>query len=322
MLERHNASPIEILVAVDGSEHSTAATHLIGDLPLPPGSEVTVLGVVTPRRSPTRELMTALDEPIMYLQGKGIQVKTGLLHGHPTEALVDFANEHRPHLMILAAKGQPATLNMLLGGKAQRIVEQAMWPIMIVRAPYRGLQRILLTTDGSLNSQEAAEYLANFPLPENTHIHILHVLMQSQAIVLPRSGSLMAGTENWEALNPPPELQVKKGQGILDETRKSLRSFRINVKTILTVGPIAEKILQTVESQQIDLLVAGSRGLGTVKSWLLGSVSRQLMYECKCSILIIPEQLEVRNLRPDSRNDKEYDDEQAGSDINPRNPAR
>lgn len=293
VLERHNASPIEIQFAVDGSEHSTAATHLIGHLPLPPGSQVTALGVLTPRRSPGRaELMEALDEVKRQLQSKGIQANTGLLHGHPAEVLIDFANEHRPDLMIVGAKGLHARLGILLGGVAQQVVERAAWPIMVVRAPYSGLQRVLLTTDGSLNSQEAAECLAKFPLPDKTQVQVLHVLTRSEVPVLPRSGSLMAGAENWEALIPSPELQIKAGQAILDETLKRLRSSRITVKSILTVGPIAEKILETVESQQIDLIVAGSRGLSAVKAWMLGSVSRSLIYYSKCSILIIPERME------------------------------
>ena len=41
-----------IQLAADGSEHSMAATQLVRDLLLPPGSEITILGVLTPGRPP------------------------------------------------------------------------------------------------------------------------------------------------------------------------------------------------------------------------------------------------------------------------------
>jgi nucleotide-binding universal stress UspA family protein len=63
--------------------------------------------------------MAALDDVKMHLQAKGIQVITGLLHGHPAAALIDFANEHRPDLMVVGARGLHATLGILLGGVAQ-----------------------------------------------------------------------------------------------------------------------------------------------------------------------------------------------------------
>jgi nucleotide-binding universal stress UspA family protein len=42
-----------------------------------------------------------------------------------------------------------------------------------------------------------------------------------------------------------------------------------------------------VKQNQIDLIVAGSRGLSRVRSWLLGSVSRKLVHYSGCSVLIV-----------------------------------
>jgi nucleotide-binding universal stress UspA family protein len=36
----------------------------------------------------------------------------------------------------------------------------------------------------------------------------------------------------------------------------------------------------------VDLIVAGSNGLGRVRAWLLGSVSRKLVYYSERSVLI------------------------------------
>ena len=85
-------SPISIIVAVDGSEYARAATHFLCDLALPAGSEVTVLAVLTPRQTPGQAaLLAALDGAQRLLEHNEVKVYTGLLHGHPAEALAQYA---------------------------------------------------------------------------------------------------------------------------------------------------------------------------------------------------------------------------------------
>jgi hypothetical protein len=82
-LGRQKSTPVVVQLVVDGSNDSIAAKHLLGSLPLPPGSQVTALGVVRPRQSPAQDLLAMLDETKMHLQGNDIQVNVGLLYGNP-----------------------------------------------------------------------------------------------------------------------------------------------------------------------------------------------------------------------------------------------
>jgi nucleotide-binding universal stress UspA family protein len=301
-LERQNLSPIAIQLAVDGSESSFAAAHLIGDLPLPPGSQVTALGVLTPRRSPGRGALTAaLDDVKMRLQAKGIQVFTGLLHGRPAAALIDFANEHRPDLMVVGARGRRATLGILLGGVAQQIVEHARWPVLVVRSPYDGLRRVLLVTDGSANSQRAVDYIVQIPLPRNIELHAVHVLppLETPDTHIPAS---MAGMSTASPLfshigdraaTRHAEAEEHQGQMLLTQTVGELKAGQFEAVPVLRRGDAATEILKHAKAHKVNWIVTGSRGFSAVKGWLLGSVARQLIYQCKCSVLLIPEQMDV-----------------------------
>lgn len=51
-------------------------------------------------------------------------------------------------------------------------------------------------------------------------------------------------------------------------------------------GQPAEVLLR--ESQDADLLVVGSRGLGGFKSLLLGSVGQQVVHHATCPVVIVP----------------------------------
>jgi nucleotide-binding universal stress UspA family protein len=285
------------MLAVDGSEHSLAAAHLIRDLPLPPNSEVTALAVLTPRHTPGRAaLLAALDEVHAILLSKEVDAKTGLLHGHPAEELTNFANEHRPDLMVVGAKGLRATLGILLGGVAQQVVEYAQWPVLVVRSPYAGLWRVLLVTDGSPHSQRAVDYLTQFPLPAGAEVRAMHVLPPLAQPDLALMARPMTGVEMIPPLSSheadlaaarQAEVEEREGQALLAQTIETLKSHDIGAARHLVRGDAATEIIEHVKSHEIDLVVAGSRGLSAIKGWWLGSVSRKLVHYAGCSVLIV-----------------------------------
>jgi nucleotide-binding universal stress UspA family protein len=289
------SGPKSFVVAVDGSEHALAATHLLGDLPLPAGSEVTVLAVLTPRHTPGRAaLLAALDEAQRLLKHNGLKINTRLLDGQPAEALAQYAQAHQPDLLVVGAKGQRATASILVGGVAQQLVEHVQHPVLMVRAPYAGLRRILLVVDGSPHSQCAVDYLAHFPLSSQIELTVMNVLPP-----LPGPTSLMYvgayGVVQLPVLDDnskklaaeQAEAEEQEGKQLLARTVEALPKTQIEAARILARGDAATEILEHVQKHAIDLIVAGSRGLGAVKGWLLGSVSRKLIHYAGCSVLIV-----------------------------------
>jgi len=115
---------MNLLLAVDGSEHAEAAARLVRDLPLPRESTITVLAVLMPRNaSDHAELEQALQNTKEILGDMKPSVKTELLTGYPAEQISEYAAAHIPDLIVLGAKGRRATLGILLGGVVQQIVE-------------------------------------------------------------------------------------------------------------------------------------------------------------------------------------------------------
>ena len=55
----------------------------------------------------------------------------------------------------------------------------------------------------------------------------------------------------------------------------------------------ADKIVETAKLESCDLIVMGSRGLGGIKEFFLGSVSDRVADEAPCPVLII------KNIRQD-----------------------
>ncbi len=299
--------PLNILLAFDGSQHSLSAIDLLRDLPLAAESKVSVIGVLIPRKSSNHAILeSALEQANQMLKATGFDSNSEVNVGNPAETIIGFANKIHPDLIVAGAKGLRHTLGILLGGVAQQIVEYAEQPVLVVRAPYRGLKKLLLVTDGSLSSQAAVEYLAGanrdkpgehcerFPLPPGIKIYLMHVLPPSP------SPELLA--RSWpigpDILPPIPldreseaawlKEEENRGAELLEKTNDYLLKWSgLQATPILVRGDAATEIIQYVKANEIDLILAGSRGLSEMRSWLLGSVSRKLVHYAGCSVLII-----------------------------------
>ena len=283
---------MKILLADDGSPHAQAAVKLLKELPLPPKSRVHVLRVFQPGQiDALRHMERNLKQTEGNLLGAGIKVDANLVLGYPAEKIVETAKKMKPDIILIGAKGLRATLGILLGGVAQQVVEYACCPVLIVRAPYHGLRHILLVTDGSLFSQRAVRYLGKFPLPEKTDVHLIHVLppLTTPVIMEPYFG----GRDAYVSLyNPEEEAKTKAkqkraGDALLERTRNLLLKQGIESTPVLLRGDAATEIINYTDKEDIDLIVAGSRGLSSFQGWLMGSVSRKLVHYSNCSVLIV-----------------------------------
>jgi nucleotide-binding universal stress UspA family protein len=279
-----------ILLADDGSDHARAAIQLLLRLSLTPDTHTTILRVFGSQQATEAfQLEAALKENCSRLLDKGLPADPELLLGSPAEKIIEYAEQHHNDLIVLGARGLRATLGILLGGVAQQVIEYAPCPVLVVRAPFKRLRRILLVVDGSFNSQHAAECMLQFPFPDPVDLRILHVLPPSLAT----SGTRVRGSRPDEPASPSEEQAIRlaeeesEGQHLLERIGTILAARQIKVETILKRGDAATEIITYAKRNKIDLIAAGSRGLSRVRSWLLGSVSRKLVHYSGCSVLIV-----------------------------------
>jgi len=283
---------MKILLADDGSQHAQAAVKLLRELPLPAKSYVYVLRVFPPGQSFAVDQMEhnlKLTEE-QLLEGK-LRVDAELVSGSPAEKIVEVTGQMKPDFVLIGAKGLRATLGILLGGVAQQVVEYASCPVLVVRAPYQKLQHVLVVTDGSLHSQRAVRYIGKFPLPEKADIRLMHVLppLSTPVVMEPYFG----GRDTYVPLyNPEEETKLKEkqkqeGETLLERARSLLLKKGIESTPVLARGDAATEIIDYADTEDIDLIVAGSRGLSPFKGWLMGSVSRKLVHYSHCSVLIV-----------------------------------
>jgi nucleotide-binding universal stress UspA family protein len=297
MTDGMNNAYFKILLGDDHSEHALAAVQLLEDLPFAPGTDVTVFRAFYPNQSTDLTLMeAALNQTCNGLRAKGLHAEVKLQLGSPTEMFLKYAEENMPNLIIIGAKGLRATRGILVGGVAQQVVEYAPCPVLVVRAPYNGLRKVLLVTDGSASSRQAVHFLGRLPLPAAAHLWVMHVLpplaipmmvpgisMGNMPIAIPDSEAMMA-------MNVQEE---KEGEALVNTTLEALQIMGKSADAILKRGDAATEIISVVKQHKMDLVITGSRGLNPIIGWMMGSLSRKLVHYLGCSVLV------VRNVPPD-----------------------
>lgn len=139
-------------------------------------------------------------------------------------------------------------------------------------------KKILIAVDGSENSKRVlieAKKLASQP---NVEITLLTVVKPV----------ISAYYDNIESprFNDPEEMR-KAGRAVLDWALQVLGKSADEVVAKVRRGDPADEILNEVEQEKYDLVVMGSRGLGTFTRTLLGSVSNKVLNHVDSDVLII-----------------------------------
>lgn len=140
------------------------------------------------------------------------------------------------------------------------------------------MKKILVTTDASKNAVKALMEAKKLAECTGASIDIMHVV--KNPIRRPYIGV------NEESLKTMKDLE-KLGKEILDDAAKLFNDFQGEVNYKLRSGNPADVIIEEAKDSEYDLIVMGSRGLGTFSRTMLGSVSNKVLSHSDVDVLII-----------------------------------
>jgi nucleotide-binding universal stress UspA family protein len=148
--------------------------------------------------------------------------------------------------------------------------------------------KLLLGTDGSDTAAAAVGFVAAFPFPADTEVKILSVL---SGVLLDHEIAALT-EEDRDAVRETREGTQRAVEDLVQSERARLEGTGWTVTTDVRSGHPAAEIVAAAEAFAADLIVVGSHGLSGFKSFLLGSVSSQVLQSAKQSVLIVrkPEQ--------------------------------
>ncbi|XP_024983493.1 uncharacterized protein LOC112519537 isoform X1 [Cynara cardunculus var. scolymus] len=122
------------------------------------------------------------------------------------------------------------------------------------------------------------------PEPEHGMITVAHVIQPFERYAIPSEASMYVSSAMVESVR---RAQRQNASALLSRALKVCKEMKIKAETLILEGDPKEMICEVVEQMHIDLLVVGSRGLGTIKSAFLGSISDFCAHHARCPILIV-----------------------------------
>lgn len=140
-------------------------------------------------------------------------------------------------------------------------------------------KRILLPTDGSKYSDKSEKHALALAAANNAEIIALSVVENSFSLNLPDSDTI---SEVNQLLKKETEKNLNKVERLRDK-----EGLDVKITKKVAEGSPARVILETIESEDIDLVVIGSSGKTGFDKFLMGSVAEKVVKSAKCSVLVI-----------------------------------
>ena len=136
-----------ILLAVDGSEHSIHAAKVAAELakcmesaelrivaaydPIPPYlGEPNMQIAIDARLKDAQEI---LQKAVDIVGNSQLDVHTELIEGNPAEAIIEVAKTRNSEVIVMGSRGLGRLAGLILGSTSQKVVSHAPCPVLIVR---------------------------------------------------------------------------------------------------------------------------------------------------------------------------------------------
>lgn len=140
----------------------------------------------------------------------------------------------------------------------------------------RFIKKILVPVDGSEHSKKALEMAIAMADSAGAGITALEVIEEFG----PLPGYYEAAPAGIDRVKWVSEQRFEKIHSILDETS-------VPWDRKVEEGYAADTICRVAEDGHYDIIIIGSRGLGILGRFLLGSVSDRVVHHAPCSVMVV-----------------------------------
>ena len=138
--------------------------------------------------------------------------------------------------------------------------------------------KILVAVDDSPHSERAIQFVTRMRWPAGSRMLVASVM----PLVVPAESS------DFDL----PHLLARQRchrESVITRAQDQLRDAGLSTERRVAEGDAREQLLQLVDTEQVDLLVMGSRGHSALGRLMLGSVSSHAVGHASCSVLVVKE---------------------------------
>ena len=192
-------------------------------------------------------------------------------HGQSvSSALIMLAQSRAVGLLVVRTNNSGGLGRLLFGSTTSAIVKATNIPVMVVgptagEAAGEGAYRLVLTTDGSKNSEAAILALPGLLGSSPAEVLIVRVLEQ----------------------NASSQDERKRALDLLAANMAASLSIRTSILTVQSAGDTGRAIADTASDFRADAILMATHGHGGVRSIVAGSVARDVVARAAMPVVLV-----------------------------------
>jgi len=283
---------MKILICSDGSEQADRAIRLGAAIATGAGAQATLFGIIEVAAK-SNLILDSLQRWQAVFADKKIPIELITKPGDPVVEIVKRTEADNYDLVIIGAVRKGTQGLFWKSSKAYKIIKEVAPPVLSVAGESTTIKRALICSGGKY-SEAAVQVTAKLAVALGSSVTLLHVMPEPPAIYagLPR----MIETEDW-LLNSDSELGMT-----LRKERDLLVAAGLTAEVRLRQGPVLSEILREIHSGKYDLVVTGSAPSRSLRTYVLGDISREIVNHSNCPVLVVRTQEKLNKARLRFRN--------------------
>lgn len=251
---------VELIHVLGRREVTAVKSNLSGNITL--GARTSLLNELSDLDAQRAQLAQKIGRAILddaqerLQQGGATKVVARLRIEDIVETVAD--HETDADIVVVGKRGEAADFAKLhLGSNLERIVRSSKKPVLVTSRAFQPIKTFLIAFDGGASAMKAVDHVARSTLFSGLSCKLL-----------------MVGADN-------PENQKRLG-----DARTILEAGSFNVEANIVAGQPDTVISQTVEQQDIDLLVMGAYGHTRIRRLIIGSTTSEMLRLCKIPVIL------------------------------------
>jgi nucleotide-binding universal stress UspA family protein len=249
---------VHVLHMLDPHRERAAMADFSGNLG--PDESEALLGELVEFEESKARLAQARGRAILQAAHKHIlhagvnHVSTEQRHG----SLVEAVEKLTADLIVIGKRGESADFaKQHLGANLERVIRGSRRPVLVASRAFQPIERCLIAFDGSPSARKAVAYALTEPL------------LRGLSCLL-----VMAGRPSAEA------------ESELEKAHRELAQAGHPVESKVLSGDPEKVIAETIESEQIHLLIMGAYGHSKIRQLIVGSTTTTMVRTCRVPVLM------------------------------------
>ena len=267
----------KILVAFDGSESSRNALKQAIKFQETENAWIRVLVVLPPYEgdleiigvSDIKSVLEGSSEKLIaeakeIADSERAAIITDVEQGQAYEKIVDVAEAENCDIIVMGRRGIHHIERMFMGSVTSRVIGYTKKDVLVVpKDATIQWGNILLAVDDSQYSKIAVKHAMDFALSYGANVTAVSIVDVND--------------EFYAQVPHAVDRMVDGAKLLLEEVRKIAETIDTNIETIVREGEAYERIVETAQEKNADIIFMGSHGRTGLKKLVMGSVTEKVI---------------------------------------------